>query len=115
MKRHLKTINSQTLGVDQEEANLEEKKRGKSEKLIFFVVVRLPNKHAKVLFSFSWKENFHPSDRQNQSVAFFSSVHSERIFWPLHRHNNNNEFDFTNKSGWSGAGALGFSASLCSN
>ena len=48
-------------------------------------------------------------------MAFFSSVHSERIFWPLHRHNNNNEFYFTNKSGWSGAGALGFSASLCSN
>jgi hypothetical protein len=107
MKRHLKTINSQTLRVDQEEANLEERKRGKSEKLIF--CCRSSSQQTrKGLFSFSWKQNCHPSDRQNQSVAFFSSVHSERIFWPLHRHNNNNEFDFTNKSGWSGAGALGF-------
>ena len=60
MKRHLKTINSQTLGVDQEEANLEERKRGKSEKLIFFFVVRLPQQARKGLFSFSWKQNCHP-------------------------------------------------------
>lgn len=93
MKRHFQTIDTQTLaGGRSRRSQFGEPKESEENQIIFFSA---RDKHARSCFHFLG--NCHPSDRQNQSVAFFASVykqiHSDRKLWPLHRHNNNNEAD----------------------